>query len=262
MKRYPILILLLLLSLNAFAQRKALVIGNSRYGNDRIPTSLNDAQLAADALEAINYEVTHVQNQDYEAMLMAIDGFKNGLRTGDVAVLYFAGFTKQVAGMNYLIPHSDSIPRNEKLISADVVLEALSRATNSFLFLENRTLPRSFFKKMCAKDKGLSAIQRLNKNQGFAMAAAVGQDLPAQGEHYSIFTYSLFSKMTADMHNYPDLMESVQNEVSSYTSKAQKPFWQNTLQAPFTFWEPVQGLKYPFRLPSYRGLDGGGSYNF
>lgn len=262
MKRYPILLLLLLLSLNVFAQRKALVIGNSSYGKDHISTSLNDAQLAADALKAINYEVTQLQNLDFEAMKTALDNFKGSLRTGDVAVFYYAGYTSQVAGKNYLLPNNSKKQIDERMVGVDVVLEAMSRATHSFMFLENRTLPRSFLRKMCAKDKGLAEIQRLNKNQAFAMASSVGQDLPAQGQRYSIFTYTLFNKMTSDMYNYPDLMLEVQNAVYSYTSKAQKPFWQSTLQAPFTFWEPIQGLKFPFRLPNYRGLDGGGSYNF
>lgn len=262
MKRYLLISLLMILSISTFAQRKALVIGNSQYGKDHVNTSLNDAQLAADALMAINYDVTHLQNQDYDAMLKAMDTFKEGLRTGDVAVFYYAGFTKQIAGKNYLIPNAKTVSKSEKLISVDVVLESLSRATNSFMFLENRTLPRSFFKKLCGKDKGLKSIQRLNKNQGFAMATDIGENLSTQGERYSIFSYSLFNKMTSDMHNFPDLMQGVQAEVMAYTSKAQKPYWQSTLQAPFTFWEPIQGLKYPFALPPYRGLDGGGSYNF
>ncbi len=262
MKKHLLIVMLMLISFSAFAQRKALVIGNSRYGSDRIPTSLNDAQLAADALGAINYEVTHLQDLNYDEMLKALDGFKAKLRTGDTAVFYFAGFTKQEAGRNYLIPNAQNVGKTEQLISVDVVLESLSRATNSFMFLENRTLPRGFFSKLWGRDKGLSSIQRLNQNQGFAMASDIGKDLVAQGERYSIFSYSLFNKMTSEMYNYPDLMRAVQEEVSAYTAKAQKPFWQATLQAPFTFYEPIQNMKYPFRLPAYKGLDGGGSYNF
>ena len=236
LKKYAGLLMLMLLSLSAFAQRKALVIGNSGYYKDKIPTSLNDAQLAADALKAIDYEVSQYSDLDYPATVSALDNFKKSLTTGDVAVFYYAGFTKQIAGKNYLVPYSkDKVDDlDKKLISVDVALEALSRATNSFMFLENRTLPRSFLKAMCPKDKGLESPQRLNANQGFAMASAVGKEL----------------------------MKSVQDEVYSFTSKDQKPFWQGNLKAPFTFWEPTQQLKFPFRLPSYRGLDGGGSYNF
>ncbi len=264
MKKYAVLLMLMLLSLSAFAQRKALVIGNSGYYKDKIPTSLNDAQLAADALKAIDYEVSQYSDLDYPATVSALDNFKKSLTTGDVAVFYYAGFTKQIAGKNYLVPYSkDKVDDlDKKLISVDVALEALSRATNSFMFLENRTLPRSFLKAMCPKDKGLESPQRLNANQGFTMASAVGKELKAQGERYSIFTYSLFNKITTDMYDYPVLMKSVQDEVYSFTSKDQKPFWQGNLKAPFTFWEPTQQLKFPFRLPSYRGLDGGGSYNF
>jgi hypothetical protein len=256
--------MLMILSFSAFAQRKALVIGNSRYYKDEISTSLNDAQLAADALKAIDYEVSQYSDLDYAATISALDNFKKSLVSGDTAVFYYAGFTKQIADKNYILPYSKSKldDLDETLISVDVVLEALSRASNSFLFMENRTLPSGFPKSLCPKDKGLQSIQRLNANQGFAMASDVGKELRAQGERYSIFTYSLFNKITSDMYDFPVLMKSVQDEVYSYTSKDQKPYWQSNMKAPFTFWEPTQQLKFRFRLPSYRGLDGGGSYNF
>ncbi|MCB5278473.1 MAG: caspase family protein [Candidatus Cloacimonetes bacterium] len=264
MKKYCLLILLIMLSLSSFAQRKALVIGNKDYQDEGIPTSLNDAKLATDALKAINYDVTQLADLDYSAMNQAIENFVKSLTTSDVAVFYYTGYTKQISGKNFLIPLSEKGAKasNEKLISIEDVLSKLRKASYSFVFLENRSQKRSFFKKLCPKNKGLEAIENLGNNQGFAMASTLGKDLTAQGERYSIFTYTLFTKITSDMYDFPDLMNNVRTEVESYTSEAQKPHWQSNLQAPFTFWEPTQALKFRFRLPSYRGLDGGGSYNF
>ncbi|MCB5233863.1 MAG: caspase family protein [Candidatus Cloacimonetes bacterium] len=264
MKRYAIILLILMVSVGAFAQRQALVIGNSGYGGNELSTSLNDAQLVADAFAVMDYQVTLHKDLGYEEMYQAINEFKKGLKSHDVAVFYYAGYTKQVSGKNYLIPFSENKIKNldDKLISVDVVLEALTRADYSFMFLESRQLPKGFFKSLCAADSGLAPIQKLGDNQGFAMAQQVGKHLTSQGVRYSIFTHSLMKFMGNDMRDFHDLLNLVQTEVKEYSNGKQVPYFQGNLRAPFTFWEPIQNLKYRFHMPLYRGLDGGGSYNF
>ncbi len=264
MKRYLMLWLMLILSLSAFAQRKALIIGNSGFDKYQISTSLNDAQLAADAFTAMDYQVNLYKDQNYQQMIEALEAFKNSLTKNDVAVFYYAGYTMQESGKNYLIPYSskDSKPDDAAKLSVDVVLEAISRAHRSFMILESRQMGKPFPKSLCAKDKGLAAIERLRPNQGFAMASAPGKELKQQGEKYSIFSYTLFNKMTSAMIDFPELMRESSEAVKTYTEGKQIPHWQSTLDAPFSFWEQTQGLKFKFRLPTYRVLEGGGSYNF
>ncbi len=264
MKRYLILWLLLMASLSAFAQRKALVIGNSGFDKYQLATTLNDAQLAADAFAAMDYEVSLHKDQNYPQMIAAIDSFKNSLTKNDVAVFYYAGYTIQECGKNYLIPYASAKDKkqDDSIISVDVILEAISRAHRSFMILESRQTGKPFPKNLCGKDKGLAKIQRLRSNQGFAMASAAGKELKEQGEKYSIFSYTLFSKMTSGMIDFPELMRESVEEVKTHTDKNQIPHWQSTLDAPFSFWEQTQEQKYRFRFPSYRALEGGGSYNF
>ena len=265
MKKYIILMLTLMVSLSAFAQRKALVIGNSGYDKYQLTTSLNDAQLAADAFTAIDYEVTLYKDQSYPQMLAAINDFKKSLSTNDVAVFYYAGYTVQECGKNYLLPYIGAKDKkaDERQISVDVVLEALTRAHRSFMILESRQTGKSFPKNLCGKEKGLAKIEKLGKNQGFVMASSPGKELKSQGEKYSIFTYTLFNKITESMMDFPELMQQSSDAVKAYTNKAQIPHWQSTLDAPFSFWEQTQLLKIrSFRLPLYRSLEGGGSYNF
>nr|MDK2851675.1 hypothetical protein [Candidatus Cloacimonadota bacterium] len=265
MKKYIILLLIIsLATVSAFAQRKALVIGNSGYGKHTLNTSLNDAQLAADALIAIDYDVTLYKDLVYPDFLKAIEDFKATLSINDVAVFYYSGYTQQEGGRNYLMPYVDSESKSEDehLISVDVVLEAISRAYRSFMILEDRQIGKPFPKSLCNKDKGLAEIIYLRPNQGFAMANEPGKQLKSQGENYSVFTFTLFEKITTEMIDFPDLMQYTAETVSSYTNNKQKPYWQSTLDAPFSFWEQTQELKYRFRLPGYRALEGGGSYNF
>lgn len=267
MKRYAIILLILMVSIGAFAQRQALVIGNEGYGANQLSTALNDAQLVADAFEVMDYEVTLHKNLDYEEMIKAIDGFKSRLTTQDTAVFYYAGYTKQVSGRNYLIPYGKAKDKklDERMVSVDVVLEALTRADYSFMFLESRQLPKPILKSLCTADSGLAKIYKIGGNQGFAMAQQPGKALTSQGVRYSIFTHSLMKYMGSDMYDFGDLMNLVSSEVKDFSGGKQQPYFTSNLRAPFTFWEPVQKLKYRFHLPPYRGvggLDGGGSYNF
>lgn len=264
MKKHLILWLMLIVSLSAFAQRKALVIGNSGYDNYQLSTSLNDAQLAADAFTAMDYEVTLHQDQSYPQMLAAIDNFKKTLTTNDVAVFYYAGYSVQECGKNYLLPYVEAKDKKADLrqISVDVVLEALTRAHRSFMILESRQTGKTFPNSLCGKDKGLAKISKLGKNQGFVMASSPGKELKEQGDKYSIFTYTLFEKMTSFMMDFPQLMQESSEAVKSYTKKAQIPHWQSSLDAPFSFWEQTQMQKFRFKFPPYRSLEGGGSYNF
>lgn len=264
MKKYLILCFTLMVSLCAFAQRKALVIGNSGYHKYQLTSSLNDAQLAADAFTAMDYEVSLHKDQSYTGMLAAIDDFKKTLSTNDVAVFYYAGYTIQKCGRNYLLPYTRAQDKNadERQISVDVILEALSRAHRSFMILESRQTGTPFPKNIFSKSKALAKIEKLGTNQGFAMASAPGKQLKKQGDKYSIFTYTLMSKMTSSMMDYPDLMQETSAEVKSYTKKAQVPHWQSTLEAPFSFWEQTQMQKSRFDLPLYRALDDGESYKF
>lgn len=262
MKKILITWLILMVSLGAFAQRKALVIGNSSFEKQSFKSSLNDAQLAADALKALDYTVVHKANLSYSQFNLALEQFKKTLGTGDVAVFYYSGFTKQECGKNYLIPSPDPKAKSEEMISVDVVLEALSRATESFMFLESRQLSESFFKNPCAKDKGLASIAKLANNQGFAMASGSGKELSAKESKYSIFTHALFKNMTEEMMDFPDLMKATVRDVKAATKDAQAPYWKSNLKAPFSFYHPEQPLKYRFRLPSYNSMEGGGSYNF
>jgi len=262
MKKYLITWLILMICLGAFAQRKALVIGNSTLDKHSFKSSLNDAQLAADALLALDYSVEHKTNLTYSQFNAALDKFKKTLQTGDVAVFYFSGFTKQECEKNYLLPVPDPKSKEEQSISVDVVLEALSRATESFVFLESRQVPGSFLKNPCGKDKGLAAIGKLANNQAFAMASALDKELRAKDSKYSVFTHALFKNMTEDMMDFPDLMAATISDVKAATKNAQIPYWKSNLKAPFSFFHPEQPLKTRFRLPAYRSLEGGGSYNF
>ncbi len=129
MKKHLLIVMLMLISL-ALCPAQSFGDWQQQIWIKRIPTSLNDAQLAADALGAINYEVTHLQDLNYDEMLKALDGSKPNFAP-EIPRFSICRIHQTRSGRNYLIPNAQNVGKTEQFISVDVVLESLSRATNS-----------------------------------------------------------------------------------------------------------------------------------
>ena len=96
--------------------RRALVIGNSAYQQlEAIPSSAVDARRMAELLRGLGFEVTEGV---FESVRQLEDDllvpFKNGIRTGDMVVVYFSGHGFANGAFNYLapvtLPRSVSVP--------------------------------------------------------------------------------------------------------------------------------------------------------
>ena len=119
MRRATFLVLLILLSMPAFAQvslikkweetdstkRVALVIGNSdyQYGSN-LKNPVNDADAMAKTLKDLGFEVILVKNANRKEMIAAIKNFGNKLTMDSVALVYYSGHNIQLGGQDYLLP--------------------------------------------------------------------------------------------------------------------------------------------------------------
>lgn len=264
MKRIFIVWLMLLVSLCAFAQRKALIIASDSAAEVKFTSAVNDANLVADAFRALDYQVTLALNPDYSSFKKAVDTFIRDLGTDETAVFYYSGFSNTDKGKNYLIP---AFGTGKKAASAQVVdlepiLAGIAKADNSFAFLELRQLAAGFPQNLCSKSNALEALPQAKKNQALAVASSPGKKLLAKDNEYSIFSYSLVQNMMGGMMDYPELMGATVKEVKRVTNNTQVPYWQNNLRSPFSFFNPEIPLKMRFQRPLFRAIEGGGSYNF
>lgn len=264
MKRILIVWLLLIVSLSAFAQRKALVIANDTVEGVTLSSAVNDANLVADAFRALNYQVTLALNPNHTAFQTAVDTFIRDLGSDETAVFYFSGFSNAEKGKNYLIPAQDTGKKaaSAQVIDLEAILAGISKADNSFAFLELRQLAAGFPKNLCAKSNALEALPQAKANQAIAVASSPGKKLLAKENEYSIFSYSLVQNMMSEMMDYPELMNATATKVKEVTKNTQVPYWQNNLRSPFSFFNPEIPLKIRFQRPLFRGIEGGGSYNF
>ena len=121
----------------ASAQRRvALVIGNAAYvePDARLTNSVNDARTVAGVLAELDFEVLLGPDLDREGMERAVNDFIGALRSGDVALFYYAGHGLELDdGLNYLAPVDfsssyDEVSAKFRSLRADVVQSRMERA--------------------------------------------------------------------------------------------------------------------------------------
>ena len=95
-------------------KRIALVIGNSGYQAEMLPTAANDAGLIAQTLQAAGFDVVGARDLDQDALRHSFRDFLDnatGSGTDTVAFIYFAGYGLQLEGENYFVPIDARIAR-------------------------------------------------------------------------------------------------------------------------------------------------------
>ncbi|MGV8861910.1 MAG: caspase family protein [Pseudomonas sp.] len=104
-----------LASLPAWAQervapiKRALVVGISNYKHaNPLSTPLYDAELVSNALKRLDphMAVTQLSGNDLsrDELLERFEIFRDSLRPGDIALVYYSGHGIELGGINYLVP--------------------------------------------------------------------------------------------------------------------------------------------------------------
>ncbi|MBI3700344.1 MAG: caspase family protein [Afipia sp.] len=94
--------------------RVALVLGNNAYPNlpaDRqLAKAVSDSRTMGNVLQQVGFKVTRGENLDRTGMSLKIYEFLQQVKTGDMAVVFYAGHGLSFDGGNYLLPTDIRIP--------------------------------------------------------------------------------------------------------------------------------------------------------
>ena len=222
-------------------RRLALVIGNSGYTREPVPTAGEDALLMKSSLEGIGFEVDYYENVDRQAFLQAIQQFEATLRRGDVALFYFAGHGINVDGNNYLVPLGARI-----FSDTDATFEAipLNRVTESFSFSDVSTglafVEASYNNAYPTAGRSIRAgMTPVSAGTGtlVAFAAGTGQFAVRPDGPSSYFTRSLAEYIAVPGVEIHQLLTLVRRDVSRATASRQLPFSSSSLLTRFVFRE-------------------------
>jgi uncharacterized protein len=86
-------------------ERRALVIGNSRYAHvTPLANPVHDAELMAVSLKEVGFKVMFLRDATLREMADGAEQFGRAIGRGDIVFVYFAGHGVQYAAENFLIP--------------------------------------------------------------------------------------------------------------------------------------------------------------
>lgn len=245
-----LLLMMVCLSIPLQAARKALVIGNADYADNSLRSPVNDANLVADKLTQLGFEVTKVTNANQSVMDNALKSFVSGLTSSDDAVFFYSGGGAAVDGISYLTPVDKVINHEEDLrhyaLDINRVLELLQRARVSVVVLDAcRANPYS------EKSSGLSSMVNVKVkagNQYVIFSTGLGKTTSdGKDSNYSPFTES-FVKYLDQPLVIENMTRLVIRDVESKTNSKQTPCAVGCLAEEFYF-APTQGKGSKPRTP-------------
>jgi uncharacterized protein YgiM (DUF1202 family) len=223
------------------AARVALVVGNGDYtaeiGKLKNPTS--DAQMMADTLTGLGFEVSLVTDADQKAMKRAIREFGQKLReTGPngIGLFYYAGHGVQVDGENFLLPIGAEIQAEGDVeleaVSASSILSQMQFAGNAvnLVFLDacrNNPLTRSF-------RSGSRGLARVDAPRGsFVGYSTAPGDVSVDGEsNNSPYALALVEELTTPGISIEEAHRAVRGKVLAATNQRQTPWDSSSLTGP------------------------------
>jgi formylglycine-generating enzyme required for sulfatase activity len=236
---------LLTVGLPAYAQRLALLIGNSAYrGNASLTNPVNDAKDLAKVLRRLGFKVMLRQNLNQQKMEAVINQFGEKLRQNKgVGLFYFSGHGVQHNGENYLIPigASRTLSNAEQLrykaVPAGYALATMKAADNkaNFIFLDAcRNSPfKSWFKGEMAAP-GLASMPTV-PGALIAYAASPG-GVAANGEgRNSPYVKHLIRWIQQPNLSINQVLRKVRHAVRKETYGVQSPGYYDELNDDFFF---------------------------
>jgi uncharacterized caspase-like protein len=233
-------------SVPASAPRLALVIGNADYVRlGRLGNPGNDAELIAEKLKQLGFEVTQKRDRDLKGMTEDIEAFAREIKsrgTSTVSLLYYAGHGLESDGTNYLVPVDADIKRRADIaprsLSVKRIADRLSAAGNQLNILILDACRDNPFPDSIAH--GVTGLVPMGAAFGMFIASATASGKIAfDGEDgHSPYTRALADSITAPGEKLEDVFKSVRRQVRLATGEQQIPWESTSLERDFYFVSP------------------------
>jgi len=225
------------------ADRMALVVGNSAYGSvTALENPVHDAELIADSLEELGFEVTLITDATQVELKRGIAQFGRALRAKDesaVGLFYYAGHGVQSFGNNYLLPVdvalSDAADLDLVAVEAQSVLRQMASARNATnIVILDACRNNPFVSVADLNDNGLAEMQAPT-GTFLAYATAPGAVALDGVEGNSPFTEALAREMTVANQPIEQVLKQVRRSVLEATDGRQTPWDSSSLVSDFVF---------------------------
>lgn len=230
------------------APRVALIIGNGGYGEaiGKLANPTHDAELVAQALAEVGFDVTTVLDADQKGMKRAISEFgKRLVAAGPEAtgLFYYAGHGVQISGTNYLIPLDAKIDSEAdadmEAVDAGWVLRQMEFAGNrvNVVILDacrNNPLSRGF-------RSATNGLARMDAPKGsfIAYSTAPGEVALDGSDGNSPYATALAKAIAGKATPIEEMFRNVRVDVMAATGENQIPWDSSSLTGAFYFREAI-----------------------
>lgn len=189
MKTLATVLLLMCLPAMAWANRVALVIGNSNYTSvASLDNPQNDSAAVSKALVAQGFEVLRGDNLGRVAMRNTLRQFRAMADRSEIALVYYAGHGIEIGGVNYLVPVDarleDERDAGLEMVEVDLVLRQISGAKTLKMVVLDACRNNPFIVKMQRSGssrgvrQGLGDVGTTEADTLISYAAAAGEITP------------------------------------------------------------------------------------
>lgn len=232
----------------ASAPRLALVIGNASYTRlGALGNPGRDAQLMAEKLRQLGFEVTAVTDRDLKSMTSDVEEFSRKVRergSQTVSVLYYAGHGIENDSVNYIVPVNADIKKRADIapqsLSVKRIADRLSAAGNQLNILIIDACRDNPFPQGVAPADTVGLVP-MGAVYGVFIASSTGSGKAASDgdDGHSPYTRALAEAITAPGEKLEDVFKSVRRHVRLTTREQQIPWESTSLELDFYFVPPV-----------------------
>jgi peptidoglycan-associated lipoprotein len=217
--------------------RVALVIGNGAYQEGTLDNPPRDAELIAEALRGLDFDVTIENDLSQNTMRRLIQAFGDRLKKVSDAFgfFYYSGHGMQVKGLNYMIPIDASINDEPDVeIYGVPIWSVLTRMeyarTRMSIIVLDACRNNPFEKRFKSPQEGIGlSPMRAPPATLIAYATAPGDVAdPGPRGGYSPFTEALAEELRSSSATVLELFNSVSAQVYSRTGYEQTPYIEFT----------------------------------
>ena len=227
----------------AFAQQKvdrvALVIGNSEYKTAKLKNPVNDSRDMANSLRGYGFNVIERSNLTVKEIGSTLREFRSKLRSGSVALVFYAGHGVQIKGENYLpavdadIVGEDDVP-NQSLSTRQIMdVLADSKSSMNIVFLDacrNNPYSRSFR----SSSRGLG---KENAPSGtlISFATRPGSTADDGDGRNGLYTSVLLEQIKNADQPIEQILKRVVTGVKTGSKGQQEPWMEGSIEGDFCF---------------------------
>ena len=231
-----------------------MVIGNENYIDNPLKNPVNDANLIAESLEKLNFEVLKYTNLETEKeMEAAIKDFGLKRKNYEIAFIYYAGHAIQIDNKNFLLPtmeeYNDQYDLKQNAVSLQTILQFLEYARDeqlNFLVLDacrdNRYEQRISLSRSGGGGSGLAKVSPPSGSLiAFSTNAGETADDNQDGDN-SIYTQVLAEKMLEENVSIEQVFKNVRTDVQMITKdmgRYQSPVEENKLVGDVFYLNPT-----------------------